>query len=180
MNKTKPISHAQHPLTLIFESRPLRESLDEDIVQKALCAPVVILDAGNCFNPLRLTRSIRRQTVQIQQTLDRIQVARAFTCFQVVSLLEQTRYPKGSVFILRLLTTFADEMAPVYERQRLLDQVDTHIERLRCTVPVTVVIKKNHFQDDPLLEWVAQLQGRADEIVFPKLGFHSEPATLFR
>jgi hypothetical protein len=190
MNKLIPPPHAElndspldwcthHALTLVFESKSQRESLEGSIIQQAICGPVLILDAGNCFNPLRLTRQIRRRTYQIQPVLDRIQVARAFTCFQVVSLLEQTRDPKGPVFILRLLTSFADEMIPVYERLRLLKQVDMHIDRLRRATSVTVMIKNTHFQGDPLLEWLSQFQSRADEVVFPELGIHPLPATLF-
>jgi len=126
-----------------------------------------------------LTRSIRRRTLQIQAVLDRMQVARAFTCFQVVSLLEATLDPKGPVFILRLLATYTDEMIPVYERLRLLKQVDGHIERLQGKVPVVVTVRHIQFESDALVEWVSKLQGRADEVRLPKLGTRPEPAQLF-
>jgi hypothetical protein len=179
MNDSPLDGCAHRTLTLVFESRPQREFLESSIIHQALCGPVLILDAGNCFNPFRLTRQIRRQTHQIQPVLDRIQVARAFTCFQVVSLLEQTYNPKGPVFILRLLTSFADEMIPVYERLRLLKQVDRHVDRLRQATSVIVMIKNTHFQGDPLLEWLSQFQSRADEVVFPEPGIRPQPATLF-
>ena len=165
--------------TLVLESESRRESLDSGIIQQAMCGPVFILDAGNCFNPLRLTRQIRRQTIQIQRTLDHIQVARAFTCYQVISLLEKTQNPRAPVFILRLLTSFADEMATVSERLRLLRQVDAHIDRLRSTASVTVMIKNTHFHDELLLDWFTKLQNRADEFIFPKLSVQPQPATLF-
>lgn len=179
MDKTNTTPPAYCPLTLMLETRDRRESLDDRVIQQALAGAVFILDAGNCFNPLRLTRQIRRQTLQIQTVLDRIQVARAFTCFQVVSLLEATSNPAGPVFILRLLATYADEMVPVYERLRLLKQVDGHIQRLRRTAPVVVTIRNTHFQEDGLLEWVSQLQARASEVILPTLVIHPEPATLF-
>jgi len=179
MNPQKTTPQSLYPLIIVFDSRPQRESLDEQIIQRALCGPVWILDAGNCFNPLRLTRRIRRQTTQIQTVLDRIQVARAFTCFQVISLLEGTHNPQGPVFILRLLTTFVDEVIPVYERLRLLRHVDSHIDRLRCSAPVTLTIKSTLHQEDPLVDWISKLQARADEVVYPKLDIQPEPATLF-
>jgi hypothetical protein len=144
-----------------------------------MCNPVLILDAGNCFNPLRLTHNIRKQTLEVEETLARIQVARAFTCFQVVTLLEETRDPKGPVFILRLLTTFVDEMIPVYERLRLLKQVDRHIERLRGNAAVRVMIRNVHFQDEPLMVWFSDLQAQADEIIYPEARLQPEPPTLF-
>jgi hypothetical protein len=179
MDKTNMTPTAYHPLTLMLETRERREYFDECIIQQAMAGSVFILDAGNCFNPLRLTRRIRRQTTQIQTVLDHIQVARAFTCFQVISLLEATTDPDGPVFILRLLATYTDEMVPVYERLRLLKQVDGHIQRLRRTAPVVVTIRNALFQEDGLLEWVSQLQANADEVILPTLGIQPEPATLF-
>jgi hypothetical protein len=141
--------------------------------------PVFILDNGNCFNPLRLTHPIRRQTLHIQTVLDHIRVARAFTCFQVVSLLETTLNPNGPVFILRLMATYTDEMVPAYERLRLLKQVDGHIKRLRRTVPVVVTIRNVLFESDGLTEWVSQLQDSADEVRFSHPDIHPEQARLF-
>ncbi len=137
------------------------------------------MDVGNCFNPLRLVRDIRQQTLRINQVLENIQVARAFTCFQVVALLGQTRDPQGPVFILRLLTTFHDEMAPVYERLRLLREVDQHIGRLQNTVAVTVMVGESRLLEDPLIDWLSALQARADHIVVPHLTRSSRPATFF-
>ena len=175
----QPDDQGAHPLTLIFESRPQRAALDEIIIREALCNPILVLDAGNCFNPLQLTQKIRKQTQEVIETLERIQVARAFTCFQVVTLLEETRDPKGPVFILRLLTTFVDEMIPVYERLRLLKQVDGHIERLRTSAAVRVMIRNSHFQDEPLTAWFSNLHARADAILYPEIDLQPEPATLF-
>jgi hypothetical protein len=179
MSKTQMTPDISTPLTLILETREQREILDETIIQQAMNGPVYILDAGNCFNPLRLTRSIRRRTLQIQAVLDRMQVARAFTCFQVVSLLDATIHPKGPVFILRLLATFNDEMIPTYERLRLLKQVDGHIERLQGAVPVVVTTRHTQFESDTLADWISELGGRADEVRTPRLGMRPEPARLF-
>ena len=179
MNRIGFATTAKHPLTLVLDSRVQREVWGQRILQAAMSGAVCILDAGNCFNPLRLARQIRRQTIQIEEILDRIQVARAFTCFQVISLLEQTRSPGGPVFILRLLTTFNDEMVSVYERLRLLDQVAAHIDRLRRTAPVTVTIREVPFEEKPLLEWVTKLQKRADEVIFPVLMTPPQQARLF-
>ena len=169
----------KYPLILIFESSQQRATLDADIIREAMCNPVLVLDTGNCFNPLRLTHNIRKQTLKVEETLARIQVARAFTCFQVVTLLEETRDPKGPVFILRLLTTFVDEMISVYERLRLLKQVDRQIERLRGSAIVKVMIRNSSFQDEPLVMWFSSWQAKADEITYPEVRLQSEPPTLF-
>ena len=168
-NGAPPHLRDKLPLTLVYESGAQPASVDETIIRVAMSGPVMVMDAGNCFNPLRLVRHIRQQTIRIHQVLERIRVARAFTCFQVVALLEQTRDPQGPVFIFRPLATFRDEMAPANERLRLLREVDQHIARLQNTVAVTVMIKESHLQEEPLLDWLSTVQARADEIVYPSL-----------
>jgi len=165
--------------TIMLEAGPLRESLDAEIIEQALDNPVYVLDAGNCFNPLRLTRLIRRHTIQVRRTLDHIQVARSFTCFQLISLLEKTLSPDGPVYILRPLTSFSDELASITDRLRLLRQVEGHIDRLRSSVPVTVMIRNANLQDETQLEWFQKLQLRADKTIFPQVEVQSQPPTLF-
>jgi len=165
-------------LSFILESPVARASLEGRIIRGALRGPVFILDMGNCFNPLRLARQIRRQTIQVQPTLERIQVARAFTCYQVVALFEATTDPDGPVFILRLMSTFADEIQ-IHERLRLLKRVDASLDRLRRNTSVSVMVRNGSVQEEPLLEWLEGLRDRADEVLAPKPDLPVPPLTLF-
>ncbi len=161
-------------------ARALNPLLDDRIVQHALNGPLFVLDAGNCFNPLRLVRQIRRQTVGVPTVLGRIQVARAFTCFQIIPLLKQVHQPPGPVYILRLLTTFTDEVVPTFERTRLLSIIGTHIQHLRRTTTLTVTLRTPLPQEDlPLIDWILHLQGLADYIIAPSLSTPPPPAKLF-
>jgi hypothetical protein len=179
MNPKKPNTPPRPDFTLMLESRQIRPILDERIVRHALAGPVTILDTGNCFNPLRLSRRIRWQTVQVPAVLGRIQVARAFTCFQVISLLEKIRQPVEPVYILRLLATFMDEIIPTHERTRLLAQVSTHIQRLNRTAALTVTIRSPLPQEEQLLRWIGNLQARADHIIVPQEPTPPSPIRLF-
>jgi hypothetical protein len=85
----------------------------------------------------------------------------------------------GPVFILRPLTSFSDELASISERLRLLRQVKTHIERLRRTMPVTVMIRNANLQDEIQLEWFQKLQEQADEVRFPHVENQYQPAMFF-
>ena len=58
--------------------------------QLALRGPLLLLDCGNRANPLPLARELRRLTPDPVAALRGIQSARAFTCYQVVTLLEET------------------------------------------------------------------------------------------
>lgn len=166
-----------HSLTLLTNLP--KTSANDLIIQHAMDGPVWILDAGNCFNPYQIVRQIRMQTPQIKAVLARIQVARAFTCFQVVTLLEQTQINTGSIFILRLLATFADEMIQVRDRLRLLKQVDSHIDRLRQTVPLAITLNTARFESDPIMDWCSRLQTRADKTLLPECTLDESLPTLF-
>lgn len=167
----------QHSLTLLANLP--KASVNELIFQQALENPVWILDAGNCFDPYRIVRQIRMQTPQVKAVLGRIQVARAFTCFQVVTLLEQTQITQGSIFILRLLTTFMDEMIQMGDRMRLLKQVDVQIERLCQCVPITVTMTTAHFESAPIMDWCSRFQTRADKFLQPEYIANEPLPTLF-
>jgi hypothetical protein len=57
-------------------------------------------------------------------------VARAFTCYQVLALLESTPASDGPFVVLDLLRTFYDESVQARERQRLLRACIAQMQRL--------------------------------------------------
>jgi hypothetical protein len=166
-----------HSLTL-FVDLPVFV-VNDLIVRCAMDDLVWILDAGNCFDPYRIIRQIRRQTPLVKSILGRIRIARAFTCFQVVSLLEQTQIFEGSVFLPRLLTTFADEMIPLHDRLRLLRHVDHQITRLNDCAPITVTLNIARLECGPVMDWCSRLQKRADKVFLPERVSDCHPPTLF-
>jgi hypothetical protein len=82
-------------LLLVAPRGILREAVPELIAQLALAGPLSILDCGNVFGAHRIARALRRAGPALQAGLENIRVARAFTCYQVVSLLAGT--PTGIV-----------------------------------------------------------------------------------
>lgn len=102
---------------------------------------VRVLDGGNSYNALYVARTIRRHTVHLNETLNRITVARAFTCYQVVTLLTQTPVSPHPTLILDLLATFYDESVALREAHRLLRQVVTQLHRLRRLAPVIISLR---------------------------------------
>src|SRR5512143_1050211 len=53
-------------------------------------APLRVLDGGNCFNAYVVAVALRQQTQDVEAALERIRVSRAFTCYQMVTLLDET------------------------------------------------------------------------------------------
>ena len=85
-----------------------------------------VLDGGNRFNAYTVARAARGRS----EVLDRITVSRAFTCYQVLSLLESTPAIQVPFVVLDLLSTFYDENVKASERKRLLRGCISHLERL--------------------------------------------------
>ena len=83
--------------------------------------PVRILDGGNRFDVLTLNRELRRRDLPLYTALERIKVSRAFTCYQMTTLLEEPAPAGIPTLVLNLLATFQDENASLAERLRLLE-----------------------------------------------------------
>lgn len=124
---------------LVFLHAPPIEAIPALTTRLALAGPVCVLDTGNQFDAYRIARLARYQTNDIERVLGRIQVARAFTCYQVVTLFAQLPDATVPHVVLDLTATFYDESVPIDESYRLLSVVANHLRRLRHTAPVTLV-----------------------------------------
>lgn len=112
----------------------------------ALHGNLQVLDGGNCFNAYQVARSLRQYTGEVTQALKRIRVARAFTCFEMASLLQRTAWAArhtqpGIILALDLLSTFRDENVPLVERQRLLRSCLPNLRYLAQRAPLLVSIR---------------------------------------
>jgi hypothetical protein len=118
-----------------------RESLLDMTAVLALRGPVRVLDAGNRFDPYHVTRAIRRQTAQLHEVMGRIYVARAFTCYQVITHLQQTPATPEPHLIFDLLATFSDQAVTYAESLRLLQIGIEQLLRLRQLAPVIISVR---------------------------------------
>jgi hypothetical protein len=110
------------------------------IADLAQSGPVRVLDGGNRFDVLSLNRELRRRELTLYTALERVQVARAFTCYQMTTLLEEPA-PKGiPALVLNLLSTFQDENASLPERLRLLEICLHYLNKHARHSPVLVVL----------------------------------------
>ena len=129
---------------LLVGLRAEREAMLRTAALLALRGPVRVLDGGNSFDAYRVARHVRRQTPYLAHVLDHITVARAFTCYQVVTLFEQTPATQTPQLVLDMLSTFYDESVSMKESERLLRIVVGHLYRLRHRGPVVVSIQPPH------------------------------------
>lgn len=117
-----------------------REASLQFIAELAQTGPVRVLDGGNRFDVLGLNRELRRRDLPLYAALERVQVARAFTCYQMTTLLEGHPQSRVPALVLNLLTTFQDENASLAERLRLLEICLHNLRRwARHTAVLTIL-----------------------------------------
>jgi hypothetical protein len=139
-----------------------REQIAALTAELALCGAVTILDGGNRFPAYQTVRMLRRRTANILPTANRIFLRRAFTCYQMLYLLESTPSLHQPYLILDLLATFQDENVSTPEVSRLLDRCLAQIDRLRLQAPVIVSLAPPQGERLFLLERVC---ARGDQVV---------------
>lgn len=163
---------------VIAPHRAQRQMMTILTARLAVSGRVRLLDAGNCFDGYGLARQLRQQTSSSwQQALDRVSVARAFTCYQVETLLSESVADVSPVLVLNLLDTFYDENVKLAERMRLLEVSLGEIRRL-CRMASVAVSASVPTRDQPteLLERLAESAGQVWSFEEPQ---PVEPLRLF-
>jgi hypothetical protein len=127
-------------LIVACASGAAREPVAQLTAELALRGPLTILDGGNRFQPYRVAQLLRQKTVDVNAVSKRIFIRRAFTCYQMLALLENTPALKQPYIILDLLATFYDEHVPTHEARRLLDACLHQAERLRQLAPLLITL----------------------------------------
>lgn len=150
------------------------------IAELALCGPVTVLDGGNCFPAYRIAQLIRRKSLQVNYISKRIFVRRAFTCYQMVNLLENTPACGYPHIILDLLSTFQDDQIKPNEADRLLTLCLSHIERLRLAAPVAIMLEPVILVEKEFL--LKRICERADEVftVYSETNPQEKQLSLFQ
>ncbi len=162
---------------VIAPHRAQRQMMTILTARLAVSGRVRLLDAGNCFDGYGLARQLRQQTSSWQQALERVSVARAFTCYQVETLLSESVADVSPVLVLNLLDTFYDENVKLPERMRLLEVSLAEILRL-CRMASVAVSASVPTRDQPaeLLERLAEAAGQVWSFEEPQ---PVEPLRLF-
>jgi hypothetical protein len=130
--------------------------------QAGECLPVRVLDGGNRFNAY----TVARQAGGRPEVLECIMVSRAFTCYQVLSLLESTPATRSPFIVLDLLNTFYDESVQAGERKRLLRGCIAHLHRLEQAAGGAVSVHPPAVPSQVALELLGMLQAATADTYF--------------
>lgn len=134
----------------------------------SLDGPLYLLDCGNRSNMYRVAKTLRTLTNDPVAVLKNIRLSRAFTCYQVVALLEKLVHSGEAagvpVLVLDLLATFMDESVRVDESRMLFDIAMQRLEQLSRAAPVVVSAKPLLSISSPRLGLLEQLKSQAFEV----------------
>lgn len=163
--------------TLIVVCAPhaAREESAVLAAQLALHGAVTVLDGGNRLVPYRVAHLIRQRTTDVASAANRLFIRRAFTCYQMIALLESTPYLHQPYLVLDLLATFYDDHVPTYEARRLLDVCLQQVDRLRHTAPVAITLAPPLVPERAFL--IERVCALADRLFMPE-PLASPPAQL--
>ncbi|MGE5377922.1 MAG: hypothetical protein ACM3XO_22910 [Bacteroidota bacterium] len=133
-----PLPLKPNQLIVICSPSAAREQAAALTAELALCGAVTVLDGGNRFPAYQTMRMLRRRTANILSIANRIFLRRAFTCHQMLALLESTPALHQPYLVLDLLATFQDENVPTWEVSHLLDRCLAQLDRLCLEAPVII------------------------------------------
>ena len=133
------------------------------IAELGLRGAVTILDGGNRYRPYQVAMLLRRKTVDISTAANHLFSRRAFTCYEMNTLLGSTPSLNQPYLILDLLNTFYDDHVPTYEAYRLLKSCLGQIQRLLLSGPVVVTLAPPLAEERSFL--LEQVCRQADEVI---------------
>ena len=107
---------------------------------------VLMLDGANCADPRLLERLARQRRVPFEQFSRQIQIARAFTCFQLSELIARvprllTDFPAQVLVVTAFPELYYDEDVRDWNAQVAFEQALANLRRLAGqSLPLTVAV----------------------------------------
>jgi hypothetical protein len=142
----------------------------------ARSTPVLVVDAANRFDPYGLVREARSRGLARQAVLAQVRVARAFTCHQLVRLLEEILPPALEpgclVLLLGPVSLFYDEQVPLSERRRLFQDLTRLLGEIKSQAALLLLqplmpkeASNRHFGKRlaPLMDYFIEVGGRPED-----------------
>lgn len=143
---------------------------------------IVFIDGGNTFNPDQITRLSQTQHLDPKKTLDHIFVSRAFTAYQLTTLIMDKlkekikKHDAKLVIISDIAQLFLDDDIPDDEVQSIYNQITRHLVSLAKEQQIIIVATCPRHQDserDNLLR-EATCQKASTVLYFQKTMYTSE------
>jgi hypothetical protein len=150
-------------LRLIETAGRQSEGITELFAALAMRGPFYAIAGGEWLPTYALVQSIRRRTPDVKQVLDRVRLARPFTCYQVLDLLEETRPERDPILILDFLHHFYNPDIQASVRQRVLEHCCRHLQRLALSR--TLIVFTERLQTEEYGQYFPMVAAAADDIL---------------
>lgn len=163
---TLPSPTCGRPLLLVSPEATL-PTLFDLVARMALQGPLYVLDGGNTFQGYPLARALRRRGADIAGPLRRVLLSRAFTCYQMSALLEETAFEVQPVLVLDFLATFYDQGVRIADRRRLLRDCIHRLQALGRQSPVVIWVRQRSVVPEEALGFLNIVQNAAGQVWYP-------------
>ena len=163
---------ASHSLQLVSQPARLRlietagrqsEGITELFAALALRGSFYAIAGGEWIPTYALVQSVRRRTTEVQQVLGRVRLARPFTCYQVLDLLEDIRPERDPILVLDFLHHFYNPDIQTSVRRRVLEQCCKHLQRLSLLRPLIVFVER--MQTEEYRQFFPLVAATADDVL---------------
>ncbi len=126
------------PGFFLLETREKKQT-DMFLLASALAMKMgaLIIDCGNFFNAYTVINTIRLESLDLS-ILNKLWIARAFNCHQMVSLVLKIPQDGTPCLVIDALDLFEDENIPVSHRNYLLKKLLYQLNQVRRQAPVFV------------------------------------------
>jgi len=163
---------AFNPLQLVSQPSRVRlietagrqsEGITELFATLAMRGPFYAIAGGEWIPTYALVQSVRRRTPEVQQILGRVRLARPFTCYQVLDLLEEVRPERDPILILDFLHHFYNPDIQPDVRLRVLEHSCRHLQRLALSRALIVFVQQ--MRTEEYARFFPLVAAAADEIL---------------
>jgi len=167
----------QRGLTLLLTTDKARAGITELIAAEILRNPLFVISGSEWLPAFELTRIIRKRTLEVRETLNRLYTVRASTCYRLLDSLVNIPLKGEPILVLDFLHTFYDPDVPVRVRFYKLRECCRHLKNLAFYRPTIVMTQEMQTADyekfSPALLSVADkifyLESEAEQVKQPEL-----------
>jgi hypothetical protein len=167
----------QRGLTLLFTADKTRTGITELIAVLLLNSPLFVIAASEWLPAYELTRIIRKNTVEVRETLKRLYTVRIATCYRLLDSLVNIPPQGEPILVLDFLHTFYDPDVPLRVRLFKLRECCRHLKGLARYRPVIVITSQMPIEEyqmfSPALHSIADktltIEPQLEQILQPAL-----------
>lgn len=160
---------ANGQIGMIVNPEADREIMHRMVAWLAQKGQVSVIDCGCRFNASRVMELIHLESIFFQNAMRRIQVARAFTAYQLTTLLEQTSASHTPLIVMHPLNLIYDENISLSEGTRLFSLFINHLTGFSQQRMVIVCVRPPAAEFKDRLGLLHRLTKTADQLITPQI-----------